>query len=99
MVSGSEEYNVNAFGKTRASVTWSSGSGAGGGSGATCDYREFCPYLNQHACMLVAQLAADLVSEPAIVPTIALDLDDREPLRPHSRRVVPRQKVVHLRNE
>jgi hypothetical protein len=39
--------------------------------------------------MLVAQLAADLVSEPAIVPTIALDLDDREPLRPHSRRVFP----------
>src|SRR6266576_5532965 len=35
ILSGSEEYNVNAFGKTRASVTWGGGSGAGGGNGAT----------------------------------------------------------------
>jgi hypothetical protein len=43
-----------------------------------CDYREFRPYLIQHSCVT---LIADLVDELATVPTIALDLEDWEPLR------------------
>jgi hypothetical protein len=49
-----------------------------------CDYREFCPYLNQHGLWHAGWLIVDLVAELPTVPTIALNLDDRGPLRPHS---------------
>jgi hypothetical protein len=44
---------------------------------APCDYREFCPYLNQDPC---GTLIADLVDQPTTAPTIALDLEDCESL-------------------